>query len=218
MRRMPLFITCLSFVALITTGCLPTQTIIVKFADLRSDIFALESSLSGNDDWAKFDWSTMTITISSRPAPTSVRPVALGAFQVAAAGAPSDADATARPDLRAIETSETVVRVMQRRQGRITRVNDSLKREVAGEANNGILKQPNGTSGFEDFAFEFPAAEDGPVLNDENVDRRTLFVEIVRQKGYRMEDVAKEFAYVRHTMAASGTWIQGPNNSWMKKP
>lgn len=214
MRRFA-FMTCLALAALLTTGCLPTQTIIVKFADLRSDIFALESSLTGDGEWAKFDWSTMTITISTRPAPASTRPVALGAFQVASAASEADAG---RPDLRAIETSETVVRVMRGRQQRIAQVNDALKREVAGEASNGLLKQPNSSSGFEDFGYRFEGVAEAGTLNSENDDRNTLFVEIVRQKGYRVEDVAKEFAYVRHTMAATGTWIQGPNGNWMKKP
>lgn len=211
MRRYA-FITCLSLAALLTTGCLPTQTIIVKFADLRQDIFALESTLSGEGEWAKFDWSSMTITISTRP-DAPARPVALGAFQVGAV--PADAG---RPDLRAIETSDTVVRVMRGRQARISQVNDALKREVAGEANNGILKQPNSASGFEDFAYRFSAGDEAGTLNLENDDRNTLFVEIVRQKGYRVEDVAREFAYVRHTMVATGTYIQAPNNNWMKKP
>lgn len=215
MMRRYAFMICLSLAALLTTGCLPTQTIIVKFADLRSDIFALESSLTGDGEWAKFDWSTMTITISTRPTPTSTRPVALGAFQVASTAGAADAG---RPDLRAIETSETVVRVMRGRQQRIAQVNDALKREVAGEASNGLLKQPNGASGFEDFGYRFEGVAEAGTLNSENDDRNTLFVEIVRQKGYRVEDVAKEFAYVRHTMAATGTWIQAPNGNWMKKP
>lgn len=54
------------------TGCLPTQTIIVRFEDLKSDFFALEASLEAGE-WIQFDRNTNTVHISSTPAPVEGR-------------------------------------------------------------------------------------------------------------------------------------------------
>lgn len=204
-----------------TSGCLPTQTIIVKFADLQSDIFALESTLgggSGDGDWAKFDWNTMTITISQGSIPADARPVTLGAFQISQAATPPPS-AAQNIDLKTIQTSETVIQVMRRRQERNSVINDALKRELAGEANNGLLKKPNSESGFDDFSFAFVADQPpGRPANDENTDRKILCQEIVRQRGYRFEEVAREFAHVRRVVIPAGVWMQSDLAVWSKKP
>jgi uncharacterized protein YdbL (DUF1318 family) len=207
-------------IAVFTTGCLPTQTIIVRFEDLKSDFFALESSLQ-TGDWATFDWNTMTITISSTVTPVSPRPVALGAFEISQATPVSGtvsprtslASAADQPDidLKSIETTDTIVQIMRRRQARFVTIQNLKKTGVLGEGNTGML------SSHRDTDFAGLDSDTRKIINDENSDRRALFAEVLRQRQLgvdKMHRVAQTFAQVQRDMAPRGVWVQYDDGAW----
>jgi len=217
MRRFT-FVTALGLIVLsMTAGCLPTQTIIVRFEDLKSDFFALESTLQ-TGDWAKFDWNTMTITISSQNVPVSQKPVALGAFQVAQAHTATTATPAAasaeRPDidLKTIETTDTIIQLMRRRQARLATVMDLKKRGVVGEGNDGMLRLPSAATP------PTPLDEDTrKIVDAENVDRLALLMEVLRQRQFgadRLVRVAQTFAQVQRDISPRGVWVQFEDNVW----
>jgi uncharacterized protein YdbL (DUF1318 family) len=207
-------------IAILTTGCLPTQTIIVRFEDLKSDFFALESSLQ-TGDWATFDWNTMTITISSTVTPVSPRPVALGAFEISQATSVSGAatpraslaSAADQPDidLKSIETTDTIVQIMRRRQARFVTIQNLKKTGVLGESSSGMLASPRSPD------FTGLDSDTRKVITDENNDRRALFVEVLRQRQLgidKLNRVAQTFAQVQRDMAPRGVWVQYDDGAW----
>ncbi len=212
------------FLGTMTAGCLPTQTIIVKFEDLKSDFFALEQSLESGE-WAKFDWNTMTITISS--VPRSTRPVALGSFQISQAAQPDAAkpvSVAAASDeeinLSSLEMSDTLVSIMRRRQARYARIQDLIRAQSVGIAYEspmaGLLVAAPGKR-FQDLE-----AAQRETIEAENTDRLLLFDEVLRQRQLPAEKrprVAETFYDVLVNMAPRGTWIQAKETSnWVQKP
>jgi len=197
----------------VTTGCLPTQTIIVRFEDLKSDLVALESSLQAGD-WATFDWDKMEIIISSQHLQS--KPVALGSFQLSQSRGvtPTRERAAAdQPelDLKSIQMSDTISKLMRRRQARLTAINAMKANGFVGESNVGMLLPPGGAEAL--------ATEQRELTDGENVDRRLLLHEILRQKNLgtdKYDNVAKTFAEVQRQVAGRGVWVQYPDNSWEK--
>lgn len=216
MKRSFFFAMLISVVAMTTAGCLPTQTIIVRFEDLKSDLVALESSLETND-WAKFDWDKMIITISSKYLPVSTNPVALGAFETPRANShaakPEPSVAAEQPDLdlKRIEITDTIAQLMRRRQARLQVIKTLKKTAVVGESNVGTLQPPKGGSLL---TLEEATRK---TITDENSDRKILFLEILRQRGLaadQIDRVARTFAQVQREMADPGVWVQFDDGSW----
>lgn len=214
------------FCSALFSACLPTQTILVRFEDLKSDFFALESALQSGE-WAKFDWKSMTITISSARPPSSTRlPMTMGAFEsprdksgrdrdrstLLAAGDKSAAIAEQPEiDLRSLAMTDTIVQLMQRRQARFSKVMDMKGTGVVGESNGGLLNPPNGKP------MDSLSTDDRAVADAENSDREMLFDEVLRQKGLPADkryQVAQKFAEVQHAMASKGFWVQMKDGKW----
>lgn len=215
-RHLLMALTCLTVLTM-TAGCVPTQTIIVKFEDLKqlkSDFMALEDQLD-NGEWAKFDWNTMTITISSASDGSS-RPVALGAFQLAQnQPAPGAAANQQRSKLESIDITDTVQQIMRRRQDRLKGVNDLKKQGTIGEANTGELGVPNGAS------LLVLSPDDRKLVTEENADRRALFLEILRQRKLDLSNLATigaAFAEVQVFRGKPGEFFQKTDGSWFQKP
>lgn len=213
-----------SIAAIIITifaGCLPTQTIIVKFEDLKSDFIALESSLQAGE-WAKFDWNTMTITISAsgkQPEPiTRNKPVAMGSFivpvtQPVASAQQTDAADKQDIDLKSLRMTDTIVQLMRRRQSRYDAIMNIKRNGSVGEGNRGLLARPTGSSG--------PALDDDgrKLVEAENTDRGILFDEVLRQRGLGSEKrdlVGEKFAEAQRAMAARGFWVQDADGTWLQ--
>lgn len=200
---------------LATTGCvMPTQTIIVRFEDLKSDLVALESSLQSGD-WAKFDWEKMEIIISSSALRVPEKPVALGSFQLsdARAGSNQRTAVAEQPDLdlKSIQITDTVAQLMRRRQARLTTINSMKSNGVVGESNFGMLASPN-ASGLSNLEKEHR-----DIAEAENADRKMLLMEILRQKNYPSEkfnEVSRTFAEVQRQVASRGVWVQFPDSTW----
>lgn len=206
-------------VVFLGAGCMPTQTIIVRFEDLKSDMMALESSLY-TGDWATFDWDKMEIKISgseytpASPGNTTHKPAALGSFEIprSATPVPTAAD---QPDLdlKSIDITDTVKQVMRRRQERFATVTKLKSGGVIGEANIGMVLPPNGGS------LLTLSEEDRSTAESENADRAILLREILRQKklsSEKYDDIARVFADAQRSLAPRGVWVQAPNNAWEK--
>lgn len=211
MRRfnIGIMITIFTF-GVISTGCLPTQTIIVRFEDLKSDLVALESSLQAGD-WATFDWDKMEIIISSHHLQS--RPVALGSFQISQATPTQERAAADQPelDLKSIQMSDTIAQLMRRRQARLTTINTMKANGFVGESNVGMVMPPVGAPAISE--------EQRETVDGENTDRRILLHEILRQKKLgvdKYDNVARTFAEVQRQVAGRGVWVQFPDNSWEK--
>ncbi|MEK8022180.1 MAG: DUF1318 domain-containing protein [Candidatus Hydrogenedentota bacterium] len=218
MKRSFIYAMFVAVIAMTTAGCLPTQTIIVRFEDLKSDFIALESSLETND-WAKFDWDKMIITISSKYLPVSTQPVALGAFETPtknsqpAKSEPSVAADQPDLDLKRIEITDTITQIMRRRQARLQVVKNLKKTGVIGESNVGTLMPPKGGSLL---TLEESIRKS---VTDENTDRRLLFIEILRQRGLgedQIDRVARTFAQAQRELADPGVWVQFDDGNWQQ--
>lgn len=209
MQKRMITATLVALVVTLVAGCLPTQTIIVKFEDLKSDFLTIEMGLQSGR-WAKFDWNTMTITISSGTEQPTAKPVALGSFPLpdddrTALG--SDADV----DFKTLQMTDTVKQVIRQRQARYEEIMTIKRQGSVGEGNRGYLARPVGSNG--------PAldAKQTEVVNAENDDRLIFFKEVLRQRGMsedKIEMVGQKFAEVQRAVAARGFWIQYEDGSW----
>lgn len=210
MKRYLMTALLISMATVLLAGCLPTQTIIVKFEDLKTDFFALESSLT-TGEWAKFDWNTMTITISaSEP---GALPSALGSFETPRANPSTSSVPVAVSndpdvDLRSIEKTDTLIQIMRRRQDRFEAVMNLKKAGTLGEGNAGLLAPPPGVN---------VSNEARAVLDAENADRLALFHEVLRQRRMGLDKlprIQQAFAEVQRATAPRGFWIQYDEGNW----
>lgn len=221
MRQCRLFaVACAGIVISGLAGCLPTQTIVVRFEDLRTDFYALEASLY-DGSWVKFNWNDMTITISQRKAK---KPVTLGGFKStgsarsalssqrsAAASRTDNSHKSPKVDLSKLEMTDTIVTVWRRRQGRLMKIKEMKEAGVIGESNVGLLARPDGKS-----LLALPD-EQRNIVQAENTDRTIFFEEVLRQRKLpreKLEDVGRLFAEVQRDFASPGYWLQADNGAW----
>lgn len=190
------------------TGCMPTQVIVVKFEDLSRDFMALEESLDSGA-WAKFDWEKMEIIISSSKPDRG--PVALGGFETPTSSDRTPVESKPDLDLKSIEETDTLVRIMRRRQDRYNAIKEIKSKGIVGESNRGTLGKPDGSP------LLTLEKEQRDLVEGENTDRVMLFHEVLRQKKYgadKLDDVAEKFAEVQRAKAAKGYWIQLQDGAW----
>jgi len=216
MKRIIMMGAILVGIAAITAGCLPTQTIIVKFDDLKSDLFAVEKGLQ-DGAWYKIETDkdgNMVIRLLSKN--VSREPSALGSFQIAEAGTTGSQTAPAAADnidLKSLQYTDTFRQILMRRQNRYDHIVELKKSEVIGESNNGLIAlAPNKSSS--DLS-----EESKKLVKDENTDRILMFEEILRQKSLsrdKIDQIAKLFAEVQYSLAAPGMWVQNKDGVWEK--
>lgn len=206
--------------AVISTGCeLPTQTIIVKFEDLKSDLFTMEKTLQSGE-WYKVEEDVdgnMIIHLYSMKEMNNT-PYALGAYQIAQASSSSESTrsvaASDALDLRAIDITPVIRDIMVRRQSRYSKINELKKTLIIGENNEGLVEP---SPGIDKKTFSEETIE---LIENENKDRINLLKEILRQKGYEnglLPKLQKEFAKVQYEMTPVGLWIQTKDGEWVKK-
>lgn len=178
-------------------GCASVQKheIIVRFEDLRQDLFLMELAVE-NKQWATFDWNTMTVTISR-------------AFDAPAAGRGGAPDV----DLRDIRPSEKMNEIQVRRQTRVDTFAALRRAGKVGLGRDGLVYPvPNGPALTE---------EEKVLVAAENADRRALFEEIARLKREKGDDISAEtigrvFAEARRRLLKPGEWYQDDDGKWQQ--
>lgn len=192
----------LGALASITTGlglvsCAAVQRheIVVRFEDLRQDIFMMELAVE-NKQWAEFDWNTMTVTISGRL--IDARPALVGGGS---------------PDMRSIRRTPVIDEINLRRQSRSDTLAAFRRRGSVGEGNDGLLQLRPGGAAL--------SAADSEVLAGENADRRSLFAEFKRQydameQPATIEEIGHVFAAARRGILKPGEWYVDEEGNWKR--
>ncbi len=85
-------------------------------------------------------------------------------------------------------------------------INGMKARGVVGENNTGNLVVRGQVS-----------AQERRIVNEENVDRRTIYTQIAKRNGTPVEIVGKQRAVKIARNAPPGHWLQSPEGKWYRK-
>ncbi len=188
----------LAVVGLFVGACAAVQRheIVVRFEDLRQDLFMMELAVE-NKQWAQFDWSSMTVTISALR---------------------DESRAQGRggsPDMRSIRPTPEINAIMARRQSRSDTCAALRRAGKVGEGREGLLlRVPDGPAMTEEEAKD---------LAEENADRRALFAEFKKQfdsaeQSATLAEIAHTFAQARRDprIQKPGEWFQNDAGEWKR--
>lgn len=102
--------------------------------------------------------------------------------------------------------AENLNAVRARMEQRLSALDQTKDRGVAGENNRGYLE-----------ARGQPSAEDQKLIAEENADRRTVYADIAARTGASADSVGRHRAQQLAGLARRGHWIQDANGSWRQK-
>lgn len=112
--------------------------------------------------------------------------------------------------------SEKAKEIKARQASRLSDLLEQFKSGAIGEDGNGLLKLKNA-----DGLKPLFKAKVEKLIKEENADRQELYTEILKSNGLgsdHMGKIQKNFARSFQSLAPSGTWIEGADGNWQRKP
>ncbi len=105
------------------------------------------------------------------------------------------------------EMTPEIEQALENRRERYDSVRSLKNRGLIGENNRGYLETLSNIQ------------EGQAVVEDENQDRRTIYLAIARQNALEgsLNIIENTFAEVKRDQAQEGDWIQAPDGQWIKK-